>query len=285
MVPSLFRVVRSVQSAVPPPLVCRFRLLFRVGVSPVARRDRSDAQNCRCAAPSGVACARVPVSASRVVALVPVTRPSRPKTVCACRARSASRGRATHTVPPPRVQVPPAPLRWSRLRACARPVRHCSSCTRRSSPGAARAVSSRRTASAFPQHRGVDLRFHQPPHPRAPTQCHRWRSLRSRLLRHQLLAPPALPPPPLPRRRCRCPHLSPPAVRRVRSVLRRSRCAVLRLSHLTPHCCHARALLRCALRRRSLRSHRHRASGGPGWMCSVSVWEQPRWHYLSTKLM
>ena len=127
----------ALSSAVPPPLVCRFRLLFRVGVSPVARRDRSDAQNCRCAAPSGVACARVPVSASRVVALVPapapVTRPSRPKTVCACRARSASRGRATHTVPPPRVQVPPAPLRWSRLRACARPVRHCSSCTRRSS--------------------------------------------------------------------------------------------------------------------------------------------------------
>ena len=95
----------ALSSAVPPPLVCRFRLLFRVGVSPVARRDRSDAQNCRCAAPSGVACARVPVSASRVVALVPVTRPSRPKTVCACRARSASRGRATHTVPPPRVQV------------------------------------------------------------------------------------------------------------------------------------------------------------------------------------
>ena len=104
----------ALSSAVPPPLVCRFRLLFRVGVSPVARRGRSDAQNCRCAAPSGVACARVPVSASRVVALVPVTRPSRPKTVCACRARSASRGRATHTVPPPRVQVPPAPLRWSR---------------------------------------------------------------------------------------------------------------------------------------------------------------------------
>ena len=119
-----------------------------------------------------------PVSISRVVALVPANRPSRPKIVCAYRARSALLGRATRTSRRPRAQAPPAPSQRSRPRACAPPARRCSSCTRRSAPCAVLAVSSRHTASAFPPHPGADLLFHQPPRPRAPIGCHRRRSQR-----------------------------------------------------------------------------------------------------------
>ena len=62
-------------------------------------------------------------AASRGAAPVPVSRLLRPKIVCVCRVRSASRGRATRTVPLLRVPAPPAPSRWSWPRACVRPVR------------------------------------------------------------------------------------------------------------------------------------------------------------------
>ena len=113
----------------------RFRLLFRVSVSLVARREL------RCPPPPRRRDA--PVSISRVVALVPANRPSRPKIVCAYRARSALLGRATRTSRRPRAQAPPAPSQRSRPRACAPPARCCSSCTRRSAPCAALASPAR----------------------------------------------------------------------------------------------------------------------------------------------